>query len=162
MVRGRCRCEGFVIRYQQDEEEGGSWERYLLLNKFFNVGETKNWLVDDLSSQKIVRIQDKSDGSIIRFIPFSRVNKGGDVRIRAKSKMSFESPQATMATEVCDNCPPLQAFLLDAFRRKLAAVFELVSPDNQIVVPYASTNLVLLHIRSEETGAYFTAEQTKE
>lgn len=130
----------------------GTWERNILMQKFFNLGETLNYQLEDVQYKKIVRIQDKADGSIINFIKLPNGN------VVAKSKMSFESDQAIMAQEIYDNSKELQSLVLSIMSDNKTAIFELISPFNQIVLPYNETKLVLLQIRDNASGKYLTKE----
>ena len=130
----------------------GTWERNILMQKFFNLGETLNYELEDVQYKKIVRIQDKADGSIINFIKLPNGN------VVAKSKMSFDSDQAIMAQEIYDNSKELQSLVLSIMSDNKTAIFELISPFNQIVLPYNETKLVLLQIRDNDSGKYLTKE----
>lgn len=134
------------------EQLDGSWERFILMNKFFNVNQTNKWMYDDLKDKKIVRVQDKLDGSIISFIRFP------NGKVRAKSKMSFTSDQAKMAQEIYNNNKKIRSLIETAFKDGFICIFELVSPDNQIVLEYSETKLVLLQMRNISTGEYASKE----
>lgn len=136
------------------EQPDGTWQRNILLNKFFNVNQTIGWMYEDLKDKAITRAQNKEDGSIISFVKFSN----GEVR--AKSKMSFESPQAVMAQEIYNNSKIYAQFINDCIAAKLTPIFELVFPNNQIVLEYQETELILLHIRTHN-GDYFTRDEIK-
>lgn len=182
------------------EQADGSWKRNILLNKFFNLNETKieyikafskstgemlydgpegtleinsmqsklapiykferypkcSWLLEDIQNKKIVRVQDKRDGSLISFVKFQNGN------IRAKSKMSFTSEQAVMAQSILNENKNLQDFLEYCFEYNLTPIFEITSPHNQIVLSYNNTELVLLQIRINATGEYFSKEAIEE
>jgi T4 RnlA family RNA ligase len=124
----------------------GVWERNLLLNKFFNVGQTDGWMFEDLKDKKITKIQDKADGSVISFVTFP------DGTVRAKSKMSFISDQAVMAQKIYDTNFHIRNFIYNLTCGEVA-IFELCSPNNQIVLEYRETELILLHVRGED-GQY--------
>lgn len=122
--------------------------RFLMLNKFFNLNETTNWMLDDVKHKKIVRIQDKLDGSMIRFIRLP------DGSVHAKTKYSFQAEQAKMAQEYYETHPEFKNFVLATLDHEEAAIFELVSPYNKIVLDYPETELRLLQVRNELTGKY--------
>lgn len=130
------------------KQSDGSWKRNILMNKFFNVNQTEGWMYDDVKDKEIVDLANKEDGSIISFVEFENGN------VRAKSKTSFESDQAKMAQTVYDNSIKLQDFIKRNFNANMTAIFELVSPENQIVLEYQNTELILLQIRNNETGEY--------
>jgi T4 RnlA family RNA ligase len=145
------------------EQDNGTWKRNLLLNKFFNHGQTEGWQADDLKDKKIVRVQNKEDGSILSFVKFS------NGKVRAKSKMSFESDQAKMAQELIDKKVYNERteklsdnnylqFINDCFTANLTPVMELVSPENQIVLEYQNTELILLQIRRND-GSYLDSTE---
>lgn len=121
--------------------------------------EKRGWMLKDLKDKKIVRVQDKCDGSIISFVKFS------NGKVRAKSKMSFESDQAVLAQKVYDDNKNIQNFVYECFKDNRVPIFELVSPENQIVLEYDSTELILLQIRNDDgkyldRGAFFGLAST--
>jgi T4 RnlA family RNA ligase len=126
----------------------GVWERNLLLNKFFNVGQTDGWMFEDLKDKTILKIQDKADGSVISFVTFP------DGTVRAKSKMSFISDQAVLAQKIYDDNLLIRDFISE-LPHGTVAIFELCSPNNQIVLEYNFDDLILLHVR-DAFGRYVT------
>ncbi len=123
------------------------WERNILMNKFFNINQTIGWMEEEVKDKEIVRIQNKEDGSIISFVIFP------NGKVHAKSKMSFESPQAVMAQEIYEKSAELKAFVHRTFATEHTAIFELVGMDNQIVLEYGENELILLQIRRND-GEY--------
>jgi RNA ligase len=75
-------------------------------------------------------------------------------KIVAKSKMSFDSDQAKMAQDIFDNSYELRGMVESIMDDNKTAIFELISPFNQIVLPYNETELRLLQIRDNTTGEY--------
>ena len=140
------------------EQENGTWQRNILMQKFFNIGQTEgannslSWMYEDVQHKKIVSLSNKEDGSIISFVKFA------NGRIRAKSKASFESDQAKMAQKLFDNSVDCEGSLYELVTNHLAIglvpIFELVSPMNQIVLEYQNTELILLQVRCSVTGDY--------
>ena len=130
------------------EQEDGTWERNLLMNKFFNINQTEGWMYDEVKHKKIVQLANKEDGSIISFVRFA------NGKIRAKSKMSFESDQAQMAQAVYDKDEKLRTFIDKCYYGSYTPIFELCSPENQIVLEYQNTELILLQVRDNKTGEY--------
>lgn len=129
------------------QEKDGSWTRNILMNKFFNIGETSGYQLQDVAHKKIVRVQNKEDGSIISFVKFA------NGKIRAKSKTSFISDQAVMAQKIFNENSALKNFVWDMINIGLTPIFELTSPENQIVLEYKETKLILLQIR-RDNGTY--------
>ena len=107
------------------------------------------WMYDDVKDKKIARVQNKEDGSIISAIRFKNGN------IRMKSKMSFESEQAQMAQEIFmhEDSHYLRKLITNCLNKGLTPIFELVGPENQIVLEYQELELVLLQIR-DSNGEY--------
>ena len=136
------------------QDENGDWHRNILMNKFFNINESKfdgtdySWMIEDIKDKKITRVQEKLDGSVISFV------KLPNGKIVAKSKMSFDSEQAKMAQEIFDNSWELRSMVETIMGDNKTAIFELISPFNQIVLQYNETELRLLQIRDNKTGEY--------
>jgi len=138
--------------------EAHRWERHLLLQKFHNLNETKfnddiSWMLEDLKDQKITRVQNKEDGSIVSPVMFP------DGSIVMKSKTSFGSDQAKMAQEYFNSHPIMQEEVSNLLKNNLVPIFELVSPKNQIVLSYEETELILLQVRDNLTGEYKNQEE---
>jgi RNA ligase len=137
------------------DSENDCWQENKLLQKFFNVGQTCGWMYDDVKNKKILRIQNKDDGSIISFCRFKNGN------IRAKSKMSFESDQANMAQDIFMNNFNIRKFVTDMLNTNHVPVFELVGYQNQIVLNYKQDKeLILLQIRDKD-GNYLSKEKMR-
>lgn len=122
--------------------------RFLLLHKFFNLNQCEDYQYDILKNITINKVTDKMDGSIMRFIELPN----GEIVV--KSKTFFDNNQTKMAMDVYNKNKRLQAFVKDTLDYNLAAVFELTSPLNAIVLKYQSNNLTLLQLRDEATGEY--------
>lgn len=123
-------------------------KRFLMLHKFFNLNENDDYLLSKLKNNKIIQIQEKLDGSMIRFI------KLPNGRIVAKTKVGFSNMQTKLANEIICQNEKLHSFVEDSLNNNLAAIFELCSPLNKIVLNYNNTSLKLLQIRDETLGNY--------
>ncbi len=129
-------------------EDGSLFNRYLLLHKFFNlnqVPESQYSLVADLG---IRSIYNKEDGSVASFI---RLPNGS---VLGKSKMSFESDQATGMNRLYKSNSDLKRFVDWTLDNDYVAVFEYVAPNNRIVLRYLDEELILLRLRDNKTGEY--------
>jgi len=113
--------------------------------------EKRGWMYEDVKHKKIASVADKCDGSIISAIKFS------NGKIRMKSKMSFISEQAVMAQELYDNNKAYRALIQTMWDDNINPIFELVSPENQIVLGYQTTELILLQCRKED-GSYVSPD----
>jgi T4 RnlA family RNA ligase len=127
--------------------------RYIMLNKFFNVNQTERWMYKDIKDKEIDYVQEKVDGSLIRFIRLPN-----DIVI-AKTIYSFESEQAIEADKIYKSNENLRRFVDFTLDHNIAAMFEFTSPYNQIVVKYNNEDLKLLAMRRESDGKYFTRQQ---
>lgn len=184
------------------QDENGNWHRNILMNKFFNIDESKmeyvklfskatgelvydgsdvskeyiskdaqaanlykqeryiksSWMLEDIRDKEIVRIQDKRDGSAISFVKFPNGT------VKAKSKMSFESPQALAADDFYwsdkqSYYTGIAKFVDYCFYKGLVPIFEYTSPFNQIVLNYNDSELRVIQIRESVTGRYLTSEE---
>lgn len=125
-----------------------TWERHLLLNKFFNYSQTIGWMPEDLDNKEIMSVQEKLDGSVISFIKFP------NGVIRAKSKMSFTSDQAVAAQKIYDTTESIRDFIDFSINVRFTPVFELIGYNNQIVVQYENDyELRCIQVRYED-GSY--------
>ena len=122
--------------------------------KFFNLNENPFTMNLPLKEDGyITSITDKADGSLISTYWNPITEEFG-----VKSKQDFFSEQSVMATEWL-NREENQDFKTEI---KLWAIkgstvmIELVSPLNRIVIQYPKTELRLIGIRDNETGALFT------
>lgn len=109
--------------------------------KFFNHDEPDGIKVEKLMlKEQIGVVQEKLDGSLIKI---TKDEKHGLV---ITSKASFESDQAKMAKEIVDE----NSY---DFKEGWTYHFELIHPDNQIVLNYGDEKkLVLLAIIDNKTG----------
>lgn len=129
-------------------EDGSLFNRYLLLHKFFNlnqVPESQYSLIKDLA---IRSIHNKEDGSVASFI---RLPNGS---VLGKSKMSFESDQASGINRLYRSNADLKRFVDWSLDNDYVAVFEYVAPNNRIVLRYLEEELILLRLRDNKTGEY--------
>ena len=125
----------------------GSVERYLMLRKFHALNQTRGHMEKDVAGKRIISVSEKLDGSVVRFIPLHG-------KLLARTKSSFTGPHAKMATELLEFTAGLRDFLTEAHSRGLAPVFEMVSPQTRIIVPYGEASLTLIQLRDEATGDY--------
>ena len=138
------------ITFIQDKK---GWNRFPALTKFFNLNQNQGWMLDDVNEKKAVRVQDKADGSLVTFVKFP------DGLILPKTKQSFDNDQCKMALEIFENNYDIRSLVRRSFEENFTVIFELVSPFNQIVLPYEKTELRILQIRDSITGRYFTLEE---
>lgn len=128
--------------------DGTIYNRFLLLDKFFNVDQTPCSMYSVLKGYKIKNIYNKEDGSVASFI---RLPNG---RVIGRSKAAFGSDQAIEIQKIYDEDTNIQRFVNWCLDNEIIPIFEFVSPKNRIVLPYANTKLILLRLRDNKTGEY--------
>ena len=138
----------FELRGLTFLEHEGEYTRSLALHKFFNINQCQDYMYDDLKDCEIVSIQDKRDGSMIRFV---RLPNG---EIVAKTKMDFDNIMTETANKLLAKDKDLYEFVSETLDAGLAAIFEITSPALRIVLMYSETKLTLLQLRDESTGEY--------
>ena len=121
----------------------GRKEPYLSIKKFWNLNEVENTQYKTLKNKNIRAVLEKADGSLIQVIDVNG-------EIITKTKMSFESPEALLAQSVLDKDPDLKFFILDLWAKNWQPLFEIVSPENKIVLEYDKTSLKLIAVRDFE------------
>ena len=124
------------------------FKRFILMEKFFNLGENESTHLDLVLKKDIKSIYQKEDGSIINFIQLP------NGKIVAKSKASFDSDQAKEAQMLFENNIEISDFVTKSLNSGLMSIFEYVGPRNRVVVKYESTDLVLLRLRDNSSGKY--------
>ena len=129
-------------------KDGTLYKRYLLLDKFFNLDQTPCSMFSVVKDYKIKNIYNKEDGSVASFI---RLPNG---KVLGRSKTSFQSEQAIEIQKIYEKDPNIKNFVDFCMDSDIVPIFEFVSPQNRIVVPYANTELILLRMRDNKTGEY--------
>ena len=128
--------------------DGTLYKRYLLLDKFFNLEQTPCSMYSVVKDYKIKNIYNKEDGSIASFV---RLPNG---KVLGRSKTSFQSDQAIEIQKIYEKDGQIRQFVDFCMDEDIIPIFEFVSPQNRIVVPYANTELTLLRMRDNKTGEY--------
>ena len=121
------------------------------LPKFFNHDEPDGINVIQTHRQlwAVPEITEKLDGSLIK------VADDPEYGLVVTSKGSFQSDQAKMAKQLLDD--KYKSF---SFAPGLTYHFELISPQNKIVINYTDTELVLLCLIDNETGLEIEPEDS--
>jgi len=149
LLPGALESRGHTFRLRTD-----GWPPVLVslpMEKFFNLGE--NPFTMDLDLSKVIRVEDKRDGSLISTV---RLPQYDDV-VHVKSKGSFSSDQAKAAYTMLnygDEYWEFAKLLRSAIGSNYTVNMEYTAPSNQIVVGYTKAALTVLNIRDNATGAY--------
>ena len=129
-------------------EDGSLYNRFLLLEKFFNLNQVPESMYSIVKNYKIKYVNNKEDGSIASFI---RLPNG---KVLGKSKMSCESDQALGITKIYKTNPDIKKLVDWSLDNDIVAIFEYVAPQNRIVLRYPKEELILLRLRDNKTGKH--------
>ena len=119
------------------------------MHKFENVGQSDTSQPENIPWERIVRIMDKKDGSMITFLEI-------DGQIVGKTKKTFTSNEAIAATEFLHKDATKVAWVRDCLSQGFTPTFEWTSPRFPIVLTYKQDELTLLQIRHNVSGIYKT------
>lgn len=154
-------CRGIVFR--------GTRVAGRPFHKFFNMNERPETQVNALPWDKVVRVMEKRDGSMIHTVrcghEVANPNGGGNLRgFMLKSKKSFESDVVKLAWgkigSVSDNSfYDFQCFCREIAKLDCTAIFEFTSPDARIVLHYPKHEFYLLAVRENESGRYWSTHE---
>lgn len=149
-MAGRDDLKGYEMRGLTFvfNEDGSLYNRFLLLEKFFNLNQVPESMYSIVKNYKIKYVNNKEDGSIASFI---RLPNG---KVLGKSKMSFESDQALGITKIYKTNPDIKKLVDWSLDNDIVAIFEYVAPQNRIVLRYPKEELILLRLRDNKTGKH--------
>jgi RNA ligase len=129
-------------------EDGSLFNRYILLEKFFNLNQVPDSLYSVVKNYKIKFVNNKEDGSIASFV------KLPNGKVIGKSKMGFDNDQADGINRVYRANKEVKSLVDWALDNNIVPVFEYVAPNNRIVLRYPSEELILLRLRDNVTGKH--------
>ena len=130
------------------DKDGSLFNRYVLLEKFFNLNQVPESLYSVVKNYKIKFINNKEDGSIASFV------KLPNGKIVGKSKMGFDNDQADGINRVYKTNNEIKSFVDWALNNDIVPIFEYVAPHNRIVLRYPGEELILLRLRDNKTGKH--------
>jgi len=152
----------WLLNYTARAQFQVAWDRYPILldcrgtivtvdgeviarpfRKFFNAGERPETRLETFATLGAPEVTHKLDGSMCVLFPYA----GG---YRLSTRGSFVSEQARRATEIWDE--RYAARLAPILDRELTYIFELVGPQNRIVVQYEREGLILIGLVVTATG----------
>lgn len=122
-------------------------------HKFFNIGEIDYTQVHEIDFKRIVSVEEKLDGSHIYFIRHE-----GNWIGRTHKPTGTNGYQARAATAFLKRRPALIR-LLNELGPNHTANFEYVAPNNQVLLPYKDESLVLLAVRHNSSGRYWSRDE---
>lgn len=125
------------------------------LHKFFNVNERAETQFHALPWDRVVRVMDKRDGSMIHTVIDPEYPSG----FRLKSKKSFTWMGCADAETFAIQHREYHDLCKWAAKCKHTAIFEWTAPDYRIVLQYPGAELRLLHVRDNATGEYLNLKE---
>jgi len=109
--------------------------------KFYNLGETEETMIQNLPAE-VPSITEKLDGMLGILY-----DEGDNPAIATRG--SFDSPYAEWAT----NWLRIKGYSLDDFKLDYTYLFEIIYPENKIVVNYGDrAELILIAVRNNDNG----------
>ena len=115
-------------------------------HKFFNLGETEETERERFTGREFI-FREKLDGTMLH-----PVLAGGEVKLLTQK--GFENPQTMKGEELLKKTPALYKKTKEMLEKGYTPIFELVSPQFQLVIPYDREELLLTEVRDSETGEY--------
>lgn len=134
-------------------EDGTVFNRYVLLEKFFNLNQVPDSMYSVVKDYKIKYVNNKEDGSIASFI------KLPDGKIVGKSKMGFDNDQAIGINRVYKTNEDINKFVNWSLDNDIITIWEYVAPHNRIVLRYPKEELILLRLRDNKTGKHIDIKE---
>lgn len=129
-------------------KDGSLFNRYVLLEKFFNLNQVPDSMYSVVKNYKIRYVNNKEDGSIATFI------KLPNGKIVGKSKMGFDNQQALGINKIYKTNEDVKSFVDWCLSNDIVPIFEYVAPHNRIVLRYSLEELILLRLRDNKTGKH--------
>jgi T4 RnlA family RNA ligase len=134
-------------------KDGTLYNRYVLLEKFFNLNQVPTSMYSVVKDYKIRYVNNKEDGSIATFI------KLPNNKIVGKSKMGFDNEQATGINKIYKTNKDVKSFVDWCLNNDIVPIFEYVAPHNRIVLRYSKEELILLRLRDNNTGKHIDIKE---
>jgi T4 RnlA family RNA ligase len=134
-------------------KDGSLYNRYVLLEKFFNLNQVPNSMYSVVKDYKIRYVNNKEDGSIATFV------KLPNGKILGKSKMGFDNDQANGINKIYKTNPDVKSFVDWCLTNDIVSIFEYVAPHNRIVLRYSEEELILLRLRDNKTGKHIDIKE---
>lgn len=129
-------------------KDGSLFNRYVLLEKFFNLNQVPESMYSIVKDYKIKYVNNKEDGSIATFV---KLPNGKNV---GKSKMGFDNDQANGINRIYHTNTEVKTLVDWCLDNNIIPIFEYVAPHNRIVLRYSDEELILLRLRDNKTGKH--------
>lgn len=125
--------------------------------KFFNLNENPFTMGLNLNTDNIKHVATKADGSLISTFCNPITGYFG-----VKSKQDFFSSQSFLARDFLQNRKNIELWeeLHELALWGYTVIMELVSPLNRIVLPYDTTDIIILGVRDNTTGKRYDKDSS--
>ena len=134
-------------------KDGSLYNRYVLLEKFFNLNQVPDSMYSVVKNYKIRFVNNKEDGSIASFV------KLPNGKVVGKSKMGFDNDQANGINKIYKTNQDVKSFVDWCLNNDIVPIFEYVAPHNRIVLRYSLEELILLRLRDNKTGKHIDIKE---
>lgn len=125
-------CRGLIVRYDDDGQDGEVIARPF--PKFFNYGQPG---ADEIDLDERAHVMDKVDGSL------GILYRTPDDKLAVATRGSFHSEQAEWATAwLHESLEPEEIERLYRWAEHFTDLFEIIYPENRIVVDYGKAELL--------------------
>ncbi|WP_457677754.1 T4 RnlA family RNA ligase [Thermovibrio sp.] len=123
-------------------------------HKFFNLNEAEESREERLRGREFI-FREKLDGTMLHPVLI-------DGEVKLLTQKGFENPQTEKGKELLKRSEKLYRHTKELLKRGLTPIFELISPQFQLVIPYEREELFLTEVRDNETGKYLLEELEEE
>lgn len=125
-------------------KENEIYSRNLMLRKFWQLDGNAWTSMDAVKSWEPIEAAEKIDGTLIRFVKL-------DIW-RAKTIRTFFGPHTELANKYLIENKNYFKFIEECEKENLFPLFELVSPEQPVVIIYPETKLYCIALRDNRTG----------
>jgi RNA ligase len=123
-------------------------------HKFFNLNEHPESERERLLGREFV-FREKLDGTMLHPLLV-------DGEVKLLTQKDFSNPQIEKGEELLRKSPKLLKATRELLEKGYTPIFELISPQFQLVIPYDREELLLTEVRENETGRYVLEEREEE
>ena len=116
-------------------------------HKFFNLNETEESREENFEGRELL-FREKLDGVMLHPVLVGK-------EVKLLTQKDFSNLQTQKGEELLKRNEKLYLFTKELLQKGYTPVFELVSPEFQVVVPQEEEELYITEIRENETGEYF-------
>ena len=123
-------------------------------HKFFNLNEAEETKREKFTGREFL-FREKLDGTMLHPVLIGR-------EVRLLTQKNFENLQTRKGEELLRKNPALYRKTKEMLEKGYTPIFELISPQFQLVIPYNREELLLTEVRDNETGEYLLERLERE